>query len=145
MLRNVTTVDKNIRVPINQVRDYNMAQGVSHPSDLSYQIIRDINIRYITIENSSQIYPVGIAITDSPYEFHVPPINFSLAPGEIRHLGINTIGGPMQYIHILNLETGKHLGPSYPTETNSNQFVLREGINQWFVHPFHRSTYRAAK
>ena len=54
----------NIRIPIkdvpklglapndwsiyNTVRDYNITQGVTHPSDLTTQIIRDYNIRYIT-------------------------------------------------------------------------------------------------
>lgn len=128
----------------NVTRDYNIAQGVSHPSDLSNHILRDINIRYVTVENSSPENFVGIAVTDAHYMTPIPPIKFSLAPGEIKHLGINTIGEPMQYIHMLNLRTGLYLGDPQPFRTDANQFVLRDGINKWFVDTFHRPSYNAA-
>jgi len=130
--------------PINQVRDYNVSQGTTHPSDLTHQILRDYNIRYVTVENSSPNNPVGVAITASKSVFQTPPISFSLAPGEIRHIGINSIGSPMQFIHILSLETGKHIGDPFAFRTDSNQFVLRDGINKWHVQPFKRPSYRAA-
>lgn len=148
----------------NVTRDYNIAQGVSNPADLSTRPPRDINLRYVTVENSSPEKPVGIAITDAhyrgvpdpnannvlftplgPVNFKPPPIKFSLAPGEIRHLGINTIGSPMQFIHILDLSTKAYLGDPCPFRTDANQFVLREGINKWFVQGFHRPSYAAAK
>ena len=134
----------NIRVPLGVVRDYNVAQGYTHPSDSTHQIIRDINLRYVTVENSSPYTPVGIAIADS-WEIHpIPPINFSLAPGEIRHIGINPFGENMQYIHILDLKTKRHIGQPSEFRTNSNQFVLREGINKWFVDYFRRPSYTAS-
>src|ERR1700758_3116610 len=108
----------NFNVPVyqfgpNPVRDYNIAQGVSHPADLSVQIIRDYNIRYVTVENSSTTTSVGVSIVESFNKTPVPPIKFLLVPGEIRHVGINTIGEQMQYLHILDLKTGLHIGEPY--------------------------------
>jgi hypothetical protein len=123
------------------VRDYNQVQGVTHPSDLSFQVIRDYNVRYVTVENSAP-RSIGIAITASGNMDEVPPLNFSLAPGEIRHLGINTIGEAMQFIHIIDLTTRKYVGEPFAMRTNANQFVLRDGLNKWFVSTYHRTTYR---
>lgn len=132
------------RLPPGMVRDYNVAQGVTHPSDLTNQIIRDYNIRYVTVENSSTSRVVGISIANSYERDPVPPIKFSLAPGEIRHIGINSIGEQMQYIHIIDLKTKNHLGEPYPFRTDANQFVLREGINKWNVSAFRRPSYNAS-
>ncbi len=136
--------DYNVLYKNNAVRDYNVAQGVSNPADLSLQIIRDISIRYVTVENSSPFATIGISVAESPEIFPVPPIKFTLKPGEIRHLGINTIGEQMQFIHMIDLETNTHLGTPYPFRTNANQFVLRQGINKWFVDGFHRPSFNAA-
>ena len=132
-----------IDMHVNQVRDYNIAQGTSHPSDLTHQIIRDYNIRYVTVENSS-VEPIGVAITDSQLQNQTPPINFTLAGGEIRHIGINTIGGPMQFIHTIDLSSHRHVADPYPFRTDANQFVLRHGIAKWFIQAFKRSSYRAS-
>lgn len=126
------------------VRDYNVAQGVSHPSDLTHQIIRDYNIRYVTVENSSVDTPMGVSIAESFEKYPPPPINFSLAPGEIRHIGINTIGSKMQYLHMIDLTSNIHVGDPYAFRTDANQFVLRHGINKWNVQPFKRASYNAA-
>jgi len=126
----------------NIVRDYNKLQGTTHPSDLAYQIIRDYHNRYVTVENSSP-RPIGVGIT-SYCTGPVPPILFTLAGGEIRHLAINTRGGPMQYMWILDLQTKKSVSNSYPFRTDGNQFVLRDGLNKWFVQTFKRASYSAA-
>lgn len=138
------SITRKVKIPLNQVRDYNLVQGTSHPSDLTNQIIRDYNIRYVSVENSSTT-PVGVAISASGLSTQTPPINFSLAGGEIRHLGINTIGGPMQFIHIIDLNTKRLVGDPYGFRTDANQFVLREGINKWFVQSFKRPSYAAAR
>lgn len=127
----------------NIVRDYNKLQGTTHPSDLSYQILRDYNNRYVTVENSST-RPIGIAITPYP-SGPVPPILFVLQGGEIKHLGINTRGGPMQYIWMLDVQTNKLAGEPAPFRTNGNQFVLRDGINKWFVQVYRRASFAPAK
>lgn len=133
------------RFPPSMARSYNKAQGVSNPADLSFQIMRDINMRYVTVENSSTSSAIGIAIANS-YEMQpMPPIKFALAPGEIRHIGINTIGEHMQWLHMIDLATKNHVGDPYAFRTDSNQFVLREGINKWFVQPFHRPSYSAGR
>lgn len=127
----------------NIVRDYDKAQGTTHPADLSYQIIRDYGLRYVTVQNSST-RPIGIAITtyaNGP----VPPILFSLVGGEIKHLGVNDHGGPMQFIWMLDLQTKQPVGSPAPMRSNANDFVLRDGLNKWFVHYFRRATYAAAK
>lgn len=128
---------------MNHVRDYNLSQGTTHPSDLTHQIIRDYNIRYVTIENSSPENGVGIAISDDYTMTVTPPVNFTLAPGEIRHIGINPPGSPMQYVYIIDLDTRARVGDPYAFRTDSNQFVLRDGINKWFIQPFKRPSYRA--
>lgn len=133
----------NIPKDYNLVRDYDKAQGTTHPSDLSYQIIRDYNLRYITIENSS-VRPIGVAIktyASGP----VPPILFTLVGGEIKHLGINEHGGPMQYVWLLDIETKNPIGTPSAIRSNSNQLVLRDGINKWFIQYFYRPSYSAAK
>jgi hypothetical protein len=127
----------------NIVRDYDKAQGTTHPADLSYQIIRDYNIRYITVENSSP-RPVGVAIT-TYLSGPTPPILFTLAGGEIKHLGINTHGGPPQYIWLLDVQTLKETGNPTHIRSNSNQLVIRDGLNKQFIQFFIRPSYSAAK
>lgn len=123
------------------LRDYNKAQGTTHPSDLSYSIPRNINIRYITVENSSP-RPIGIAIT--PYlSGPIPDISFSLVGGEIKHLGINPQGGPPQYIWILDLNSKKPVSSPTLIRSNSNSLVLRDGMNKWFIQFYIRPSYSA--
>ena len=124
----------------NIVRDYNKLQGTYNPADLSYQIIRDINHRYVTIENSGE-ERIGVSIV--PYIYgKTPCIKFVLFPGEIKHLGINPQGSADQFIWLLNPTTGLPVGDASILARNSNQFVLRNGLNNWFVHRFHRIVHR---
>ena len=126
----------------NIVRDYDKAQGTTHPADLSYQIIRDINLRYVTVENSST-RPVGVAIM--PYlTGPVPPIKFILEGGEIKHLGINSQGGPDQTIWLLDVNSKQPLGNPTMLHRHVNQFVVRQGLNNYFIQFFVRPSYRAA-
>ncbi len=127
----------------NIIRSWEMSQGVSSAQDLSYQIIRDYNIRYITVQNSSP-HPVGVGIT-TYISGPTPQIRFMLAAGEIKHLGINSIGSPMQYIWLLDVQTSLPVSEPTALRTDANDFVLRNGINKWFVQFFHRPSYAAAK
>ena len=129
-------------IPYNIVRDFDKAQGTTHPTDLAYQIRRDINIRYITIQNSS-IRPIGIAIT-SYVDGPVPNILFTLAGGEIKHLGINSHGGPAQFVWILDLNSKKPVGRPEIIRNNAQDFILRDGLNKWFIQAFKRASYSAA-
>lgn len=126
----------------NIVRDWDKSQGVTHATDLSSQILRDYNVRYVTVENSSP-FPIGVGIT-SYLTGPVPPIKFSLGSGEIKHLALNTQGGPTQYLWILDLETGKVVNNPTPFQRISNSFVLRHGLNKWFVQYYSRPSYAAA-
>jgi len=128
---------------INTVRDYSKLQGVHHPADLSNHILRDINVRYITIENSSN-RSIGVAIT--PYrDGPNPKIMFFVVPGEVKHLAVNSRGGPDQFIRCLDPESGLPVSSAKALISNANQFVLRDGVNGWFVETFYRPSYCAAK
>lgn len=124
----------------NIIRDWNRLQGMTNPSDEHIQIRRDINTRMISVENSGQ-RKVGVAIT-TYYGDPLPQLQFIMRPGEVKYIGINSIGSPMQYIHILDPNTGQRVGHCTAFRTDCNQFVLRDGVNAWFVHFFQRTTFR---
>ena len=126
----------------NITRDYDKLQGTTHPSDLAYQIIRDYNVRYINIQNSSQ-RPVGVAIV-TYLSGPTPETLFSLAGGEIKHLGINTQGGPPQFIWLLDLQTGLPVTAPMLLRSNANAFVLRDGVNKWWVSAYKFPSYAAS-
>lgn len=127
----------------NIVRDYDKSQGTTHPADLSYQIVRDYNLRYITVQNSAT-RPIGVAIT--PYlSGPTPPILFTLAAGEIKHLGINSHGAPPQYIWLLSIQTKMPSGAPTVIRSNANDLVIRDGLNKQWIQFFYRPSYSAAK
>lgn len=127
----------------NIVRDWDKAQGFTHPTDEHIQIRRDINIRRVSLENSS-LRPIGIGIT-SYFGDPLPKAQFYLAPGEVRSIGINSIGSPMQYINLLDPGNGKLVGEPAPFRTDANTFVLRDGENKWWVQAFQTTAFRPAK
>jgi hypothetical protein len=126
----------------NIVRDYDKAQGTTHPTDLSYQIIRDYNLRYITVQNSAT-RPVAFAIT-TYYSGPTPPIGSVLEGGEIKHLGINSHGEHSQYIWLLGVQTGLPTGPPSLIRSNANDLVVRDGLNMQWIQFFRRPSYAAA-
>jgi hypothetical protein len=125
----------------NIARDWNMAQGFSNPADQTVMIRRDINLRKVSIENSSPDQCVGCAIT-TYYEGPLPTPQFILQPGEVKYIGINTIGGPMQFLFYMDVKSGKQMGTPCPFRTDCNQFVLRQGVNRWFVQTFQTAGFR---
>jgi hypothetical protein len=134
----------------NTVKDYNVVQGTSHPSDLMVYPHRDYNFRYVTVENSSKDSNIGVCISESfdlfsrdGSEINTNP-SFYLSPGGQRHLSINSIGERMQYIHLIDTVTSLHVGSPHPFITSANSFVLREGMNGWFVQDYYRPSYRAS-
>ena len=126
----------------NAVYDWNRLQGVHNGADLHHQILRDIDHRHITIENSSE-HNVGIAITT--YMFgDTPAVHFVSPPGDVRHIGINSHGDTTQYMWVLHPVTGKKLGPPQVLDRMSNEFVVRYGMNVVFVQKYYRPSYSAS-
>jgi hypothetical protein len=125
----------------NIVRDWEKLQGYTDVSDEIIQIRRDLNSRHVSIENSGQ-RPVSIAIA-SYYDCPpTPNINFTLQAGEVKNIGVNTMDGPIQYIHMLDPVTKKHVGSPYPLHHNIQSFVLRDGLNKWFVQGFQTAGFK---
>jgi hypothetical protein len=125
----------------NIVRDWNKAQGYSDPSDEIVYIRRDIDIRRVSIQNSSE-RAIGVAITAYPPDGPLPKPQFMLRGGGVKNLGINTMGGPMQWVWMLDPTTKKMVGEPAPFRTDSNEFVLRDGINKWWVDAFHSAGFK---
>lgn len=75
----------------------------------------------------------------------LPTIQFVLEGGEIKELGINSQGETMQFIHLLDPVTKKHVGMPSPFRTDCQSFVLRDGINGWFVHAFKTAGYTPSR
>lgn len=126
----------------NDVYDWDKLQGVHNGTDLHHQIPRDVNVRHVTIENSSAV-PVGVAITTYAAG-PTPAVDWVSAPGDTRHVGINSQGGDPQWMWLLNPDTGALLGRPQLLDRMSNQFVIRYGINNVFVQRFTRGSYHAA-
>lgn len=123
----------------NRVRNYETLQGYSHASDSHVNPVRDINHRYITLENGSDNSHIGVAVRTTTNGQHTT--DFTLKPLEIKHLAINTHGDVPQYIYLIDPDTGKYRSQQTCIRRDANQLVLREGINNWFVQFFHRATY----
>lgn len=128
---------------LNNIKHWDKLQGYTHASDEYIQIRRDLNHRYVTIENSG-VNPIGIAIT-TYWCGDLPKVQFVINPNEIKNIGINAIGEVMQFIHLLNPITGEPVGSPTSFNTRSNQFVLREGLQKWYVQFFYRALYSASK
>jgi hypothetical protein len=125
----------------NIVRDWNLAQGFGDPSDELVYIKRDLDIRHVTIENSGERV-IGIAVATYSRGGPIPKANFLLRGGATKDLGINTIGGPMQYIWLLDPVSGKVVGEATPFRTDCNQFVVRDGLNLWWIQAFKSRGYK---
>ena len=127
----------------NIVRDFNKSQGTTHVTDLAYQILRDYHIRNVSIQNSALDYvTVGVTTYVTGPQ---PRITFTLCPGETKELGINSQGGPVQFLWLMNPSTLQLLGEPVPLNRNANEFVIRGGLNKWFVQFFKHPSYYAAK
>ena len=124
------------------VRDWNKAQGYSDVSDEVAYIRRDINIRHICIENSSE-RPFGIAL--ATYKGHpLPEIQFILRGGQTRDVGVNTIEGPLQYIYIYDPLNNKLLGEPAALRSNAQSYVIRDGVNKVWINYFKTAGFNAA-
>jgi hypothetical protein len=133
----------NPKYALNITRDWSQLQGFTHPTDDHIQIHRDLNARYITIENSGK-RPVGIAIT-TYFCGPKPKMQFVMHDGEIKHLGINPQGSAMQFIFMFDPISVEYIGSPTAFRTDANSFVIREGLNGMWIDFYFRSSYAAAK
>lgn len=124
---------------MNLVKDYNLYQGVYHPSD-SHVARRSLNVRRVLIENTGSL-EVSVRISSTMYGRKT---NFSLGPGEGKFIGINPIGEGPQYITIHHPLTGERVSNPTPLSRDSNQFVIREGMNNYFIHKFYSASLNAS-
>lgn len=138
----VDRYDRPIQEEHNVVVDFNKLQGVAHPADLFY-IPRSLNSRYITVENGSCKY-VSIVIDTNVNQTNEVKneMMFTLRPLETKFLGINASGEQAQFIHIYNPQTKKLIGDPEILGRDTNSFVIREGINKYWIQRFSRPGYR---
>jgi hypothetical protein len=133
-------MDWSTKNPYSIARDWNKLQGYTHPSDEHIHIRRDVDTRRVSVENSSR-RPISIAVVPYPGGPIPPPLH-TLQGGEIINVGVNPVDGPMQYLHILDPISHRPVGVATPFRTDSNSFVLRDGLQKWFVQAFQSTGYR---
>ena len=122
----------------NKVWDWNKAQGYEFAGDFFPR--RDINCRRISIENSGT-NPIKCAVM--LYQFGpIPPVQLTLDGGEVRYFGINPPDEESQFLWLLDIQSEKPVATPYILANNGQQFVIREGINKWWVQKFHKATFR---
>lgn len=126
----------------NKIYNHFSLQGVSYQSQLKYQPRRVLGTKHISIENSSPTDLAHFAITNNHVEEDASALTtITLGPGKSVQLSVNAPGETPQFIHILN-KSSKYigesfcLGPSYAIRSDAQSFVLRHGLNSWFVQPF---------
>ena len=127
----------------NIVRNWEQSQGITNTTDLSYQIIRDYNLRNVSVQNSSQS-DVTVGFTTYPVG-PKPNIYFTLSPGETKEIGINSQGSPVQWIWLMNPYTHGLLGDPQVLHRVANTMVIRGGLNKFFIQYFNHPSYYAAK
>lgn len=98
---------------------------------------RSLDVRYGRIENSGKSR-VGVAINlymrDAPACRATKP-SFYLNPGEVIELGLNTVSAPAQTLWLFD-EKGALVNTPHLMKNNVNTFVLRQGMNLWYVQDY---------
>lgn len=121
----------------NNIRDRNLNQGVTHPTDLTIQPPRDISKRYVSIQNSGL---VDVRYSITPYSSGpLPKVSYLLESGETHHLDVNSIGDNIQFLWVIDPVTKKSVSQPTALRTDAQDFVLRHGVNKWWVDFFKRS------
>lgn len=131
----------------NITRDTLREQGMTSIGDWSVQALRRIDTRLISVQNSSPTSAVGIAFTTylggaGP----VPKILKVLRPGEDINISVNSRGlSDTQTLWMLDPRTGHPVGVPETLKSNANAFVLRDGLQKWFIQAYRFPSYNAAK
>ena len=122
----------------SKVWDWNKTQGYEFAGDFNPR--RDINCRRVSIENSGDNPVLGAVVL---YNIGpTPPVQFALGAKEVRYFGINPPDEEPQYLWLLDVQSKKPVSTPCILATNGQQFVIREGLNKWWVQKFHKATFR---
>ena len=125
----------------NIVKDWRVIQGVTSGTDLGQGWQPwNIHVRGITIENGSDT-PVIVVINNDINNPHKDGRSFYLEGKELKEVGINSQGGTAQFIHLFDYKTKWAVSEPTILDRTTNSFVLRNGLNKWFVHRYHRPSY----
>lgn len=127
---------------INIVKDWNKVQGYTDATDEHQLIRRNINYRYVSIENATKAN-IGFSIEKSMTVKSQP--RFVLPPKGIKDLAVNEYNNTYDYgIQYIRLFDGdREIGHPCPLTTDANEFVIRESKGHAFVHKYHRPVYRS--
>ena len=135
--------DENLN---NIVRDYNKVQGTVYPSDGLGRIRRDINVKYITVENSSN-RPIIAGISANRCNFDLDTsftVPFIVQGFETKHLGVNPVGSNDQFIRLFDMNSKMPVSDTYIIMRTINSFVLRDGQNKWWIQRFNKPDFNAS-
>ena len=134
---------------MNIIRNYCQVQGMTNPADAVVQPVRDLGVRSVSIENSGDRI-IGVAIMLYPFEAvrdgtaEKPDIQFWIEPRKIKYLAVNPPDCPLQFIHLF--DRNKHyIGHGGILRSDSNGFVIRDGINETWIQPFRHSRVWSAQ
>lgn len=146
----------------NTVIPWNRQQGYLRASDEISVARRNIDLRRISVESSADKSYVIRITTDpivTPGKLPNPPEvqstgplrepwgcipkEFVLHPRQTKDLGINMLGEPGQFLHILDPYTFLNVGNSQEIRTDCSSFVLRQGEAAAWFQPFLRAGLRA--
>lgn len=149
----------------NDVRDWNMLQGMTHQSDGSIQLRRDLDARLISVENAlspsaggccSDVECLAISISTIPCIFDgcrgtdiipdlLPKPQFSLKAGETRAIGINPYESTPQYLYVYDSrDLSRPIIEPYRLSTNGQIFVIREGYRsgEFYIQSFKTAGFK---
>jgi len=156
----------------NKVKDWLVDQRYSDPGEEAYVTRRDLGARRVEFSNSGN-KAVKVKITSDPntvvkwssltYPVHFkgdvgsprgmdyvrpsgqdfPGTSFIIQPSQSVFIALNPYEGPMQYFHILDIDTDQSIGLPIEARHNAQIFVLRQGIQGWFFQTFQSTGFKA--
>lgn len=120
-------------------RNWNLLQGYGDVSDEIVYTRRDINSRKISIENSGYS---EVLFTISPYYDKIGVNYKKLKPHEVFYAAVNTVDDEPQYIFLISTKDKKVIGGPFQIRSDANQYVIRQGLNKWYIQPFQQSFFK---
>lgn len=120
----------------NNVKDWNRLQGLSHPYARTFYPHKTMNYRHISLENDSgkDLYfkiSGGEVLSEKKY---------LLKAYSSLDIGVNCSSGSPQFITVYDTNDRELIEP-FSITSNSNQYVIKEGLNSLWIHRFQRAAY----